>query len=225
MFFVLMMVFTFVKAQEKETIAESWKKLEEKYSGYYISTDPNKEIALDTLVIFPKPKFKTNYDKRYYYWFRKKTFKAYPYAVLFKNNMDKINDSLVDISSKRKRKKFIKKKQRYFEEAFTTDVKKLTRTEGRVLVKLIHRLTGLTVNGHLQDKRGKFKAFLYRSSARVFKIKLDLEYHPDVVMEDYMIESILQEAFVHDKLEEYPSVLESGGVIFPSRVIEIKKNK
>ena len=137
--------------------------------------------------------------------------------------MDALNDSIAQIDSKRKKKKFIKQKQKYFEDQFSDNVKKLTRTEGRILIKLIHRLTGLTVNQHLQEKRGKFRAFLYRTSAKIFKIKLDLEYHPENIMEDYMIESILQQAFLNDRLEEYPSVLPSRNYLYPIRYIEIKK--
>lgn len=198
-------------------------KLQEKYKEYYLITDPDQKIMLDEVVLFPEPRFKTSYDRRYYRWFQKKTYKAYPYAVLAKENLKMINDSIQGISSNRKRKKYIKKKQKYFEEQFSENIKKLTRTEGRILIKLIHRLTGKTVNGHLQDKKGKFKAFLYRTSARVFKIKLNLEYHPEDLMEDYMIESILQEAFSKGDLNQEPSVLKSAKLLYPSRVIQIKK--
>ncbi len=210
----------FLQAQNSE-----WETLEKKYKDAYLITDPDGTVALDTVVLFPAPKFKTNYDRRYYYWFRKKTYKAYPYAVLAKKNINALNDTIQHITSKRKRRRFVKKKQKYFENEFANDVKKLTRTEGRVLIKLIHRLTGFTVNEHVQDKRGKFKAFVYRVSASLFKIKLDVEYHPENVLEDYMIESILQHAFQDGNLEEHPSVLKSATMLFPSKVIEIQKKK
>lgn len=220
LFFVFVMLFFCGFAQKDE-----FDYLREKYNDKYVITDPDASIALDTVVLLPKPKFKTRYDALYYNWFTKKTHKAYPYAVLAKKNLDAINDTIATIKSKRKRKRYIKKKQKFFEEEFAKRIKKLTRTEGRILIKLIHRLTGLTVNEHVQDKRGKFKAFMYRVSASVFKIKLNLEYHPELVMEDYMIETILQKAFVNEVLEEFPSVLESANNEYPVRVIEIKKKK
>ncbi|MDO6738408.1 DUF4294 domain-containing protein [Wenyingzhuangia sp. 2_MG-2023] len=199
--------------------------LKEEYKDYELITDPNQKVELDTVVLFPAPKFETNYDKRYYIWFRRKTYKAYPYAVLAKEKIVFLNDTIQKISSKKKRKKFIKEKQKFFEKEFTNDIKKLTRTEGRILIKLIHRLTGQTVNEHIQDKRGDFKAFWYRLSASFFKIKLSLEYHPELEMEDYMIESILQEAFKYGRLKEEPSVLDSANMIFPSKKIHIEKKK
>lgn len=217
---VFMLFSIVVVAQNKD-----WEHLGSQYKGGRLITDPNQEVRLDTIVLFPDPKFTTNYDRRYYAWFRKKTYKAYPYAVLAKEKLDSLNAQIVNIESSRKRKRYIKEKQKIFEEQFAEDVKKLTRTEGRVLIKLIHRLTGQTVNEHIQDKRGKFRAFWYRFSASFFKIDLDLEYHPENVMEDYMIENILQQAFLYGQLSRYPSVLPSAKTPLPVREIHIEKKK
>ena len=217
---VFMLISLVTLAQKKEGSS-----LEEQYEDGYLITDPNKEIQLDTVVLFPKPKFTNHYDMRYYAWFRKKTYKAYPYAVLAKEKLDSLNATIEKIDSSRKRKRYIKEKQEIFEAQFSEDVKKLTKTEGRILIKLIHRLTGETVNEHIKDKRGKFRAFWYRFSASFFKIDLDLEYHPENVMEDYMIENILQQAFLYGQLERYPSVLPSANKPLPVREIHIEKKK
>lgn len=217
---ILLLLFFVGNAQQKDL-----EELKEQYDDYYLITELNQEIELDTLVLFPRPRFKTFYDKRYYLWFKKKTYRAYPYAVLAKEKINFLNDTIQKISSNRKKKRYIKEKQKFFEEQFTDNVKKLTKTEGRILIKLIHRLTGLTVNEHVQDKRGKFKAFWYRFSASFFKIDLDAEYHPEEIMEDYMIESILQQAFTKGDLKREPSVLKSANRLYPSRIIEIEKKK
>lgn len=219
-FFIFIFIVQQVDAQKKTSNSSI-----DPYNYENYITNPSQQVDLDTVVIFPKPKFKNNYAKRYYVWFRKKTFKAYPYAVLAKQKLDSLNVEIKNIDSSRKRKRHIKKKQKKFEEQFTEDVKKLTRIEGRILIKLIHRLTGITVNGHIKDKRGGFKAFWYRFSANLFKIDLDLEYHPENVMEDYIIENILQQAFLNGQLENYLSVLPSGKTPLPSRKIYIEKKK
>lgn len=219
-FIILLSCSFLLNAQEKKK-----GEFEEKYKDFYLITDPNEAISLDTIVLFPAPKFKTSYDRRYYLWMKKKTYNAYPYAVLAKEKINMLNDTINLIKSSRKRKRFIKEKQQFFEDEFAKKIKKLTRTEGRVLIKLIHRLTGYTVNDHVKNKRGKFKAFIYRFSASLFKIKLNLEYHPESVMEDYMIESILQHAFNEGELESHPSVLKTASMVFPAKVIEIEKKK
>ncbi len=52
---------------------------------------------------------------------------------------------LKKITSKRKRKKYIKKAQKLLNEEFKNQLKKMTRTEGRLLIRLIHRQTGESV--------------------------------------------------------------------------------
>ena len=44
----------------------------------------------------------------------------------------------------RKKRKYIKLIQEYMEGEFTDQLKKMTKTEGRILIKLIHRQTGKT---------------------------------------------------------------------------------
>jgi len=219
-FGLLLFVSFFSNAQKSDI-----EKLREKYRYSYVITEPGQKIELDTLELFLHPKFKSSYTKRYYLWLKKKTYRAYPFAVLAKEKIQFLNDTIQQIKSKRKSKRYIKKKQRLFEEEFAKSIKKLTKTEGRVLIKLIYRLTGISVNEHVQDKRGKLKAFWYRFSASFFKIDLKAEYHPESLMEDYMIESILRQAFVNEDLEEEMSVLENVNSLRFDRVIQVEKKK
>ncbi|WP_156167136.1 DUF4294 domain-containing protein, partial [Tenacibaculum mesophilum] len=101
-------------------------------------------IKLNEVTVLPKHKFKEKKDILYYYWLRKKVFKAYPYAILAAKRVDSVNSRLARIKSKSKKIKYIKRIQKYLEEELTAPLKKLTRTEGRILLKLIHRQTGKT---------------------------------------------------------------------------------
>jgi hypothetical protein len=119
-----------------------------------------------------------------------------------------INKNLAKIKSKRRRKKYTKRLQDYFEKEFTEQLKKLTRTEGRILIKLIHRQTGITTFDMVKDLRSGWKAFWYQSTAKLFKLSLKTEYHPESVPEDYLIEDILQRAFNDMTLERQESKLD-----------------
>lgn len=165
-------------------------------------------IELDEVMLLKKLKFESNYDRRYYYWFRKKTLKAYPYAKLAGERLEVLNQRLDSIKSKRKQKKYTKRVQKYMEEEFTEQLKKLTRTEGRILIKLIHRQTGDTAFNLVKDLRSGWKAFWYNSTAKLFKLSLKNKYDPENVREDYLIEDILQRAFVDGTLKEQPSKLD-----------------
>jgi hypothetical protein len=112
------------------------------------------------------------------------------------------------IIKSRKRKKYTKKVQKYIEGEFSEELKKLTRTEGQILVKLIYRQTGTTSFDLVKELRNGWRAFWYNTTAKMFKISIKEEFHPDIIEEDYLIEDILQRAFTAEKLERQESVLD-----------------
>lgn len=176
----------------------------------YILVKPGDSITieLNEITLLPKQKFTSREDIRYYLWFRKKVFKAYPYAKLASKRLDSLNARLNRIDSKRKRKKYTKQVQKYIEGEFTDQIKKMTRTEGRILIKLIHRQTGKTAFDNIKTLRSGFKAFWYNTTANLFKLSLKLEYQPETENEDYLIEDVLQRAFQDDKLIAQKSKLD-----------------
>lgn len=178
------------------------------YGDYIIFSGDSILIELEEVHLLNKLKFKSNYDRNYYYWFRKKTIKAYPYAKLAAERLEVLNSRLEKIKSKSKKKRYTKKVQKYLEGEFTDQLKKLTRTEGRILIKLIHRQTGITTFDLIKEIRSGWKAFWYNNTAKLFKLSLKLEYNPADIDEDFMIEDILQRAFVNGILEKQDSKLE-----------------
>ena len=152
-------------------------------------------VDLDEVLLLKPIQFKNLNDKRYYYWFRTKVLRAYPYAKIASEKLEDLNAQLETLDSKRKKKKYIVEMQKYMENEFTDQLKKLTRTEGRILIKLIYRQSGVTVYDLVKDYRSGWKAFSYNTTARVFKLSLKYEYNPKGDPEDYMIEDILQRAW------------------------------
>lgn len=165
-------------------------------------------IALDEVYIFGKLEFASYKDKLNYYILRRKTLKVYPYAKMASERLEELNDSLLTIKSKRKRKKYTKQLQKYIEGEFSEELKKLTRTEGQILVKLIYRQTGNTTYGLVKDLRSGWRAFWYNTTAKMFKINLKSEFQPEYIHEDYLIEDILQRAFASNRLVKQESVLD-----------------
>ena len=165
-------------------------------------------IALEEAYVFGKLKFSSYDEKLRYYILRRKTQKVYPYAKMAAERLVELNDSLANMKNNRKRKKYTKKVQKFIEEEFSEELKKLTRTEGQILVKLIYRQTGTTAFDLVKDLRNGWRAFWYNTTAKLFNISIKEEFHPDLVEEDYLIEDILQRAFSKGKLERQETVLD-----------------
>ena len=165
-------------------------------------------IDLEEVYIFGKLEFGSYKEKLRYYVLRRKTIKVYPYAKMASERLVELNDTLHMIKSKRKKKKYTRKVQKFIEEEFSEELKKLTRTEGQILVKLIYRQTGNTAFSLVKELRSGWRAFWYNTTAKMFDINIKEEFHPEAVHEDYLIEDILQRAFASSKLQRQKSVLD-----------------
>lgn len=168
----------------------------------------NKTMSLDPVYILNNIKFNNKKEKIRYLILRRKTLKVYPYAKLAAERLDSLNIELQSIKKKRAKKQHIKKIQKYIEGEFSDELKKLSRTEGQILVKLLYRQTGKTTFNIVKELRSGWRAFWYSTTAKMFDISLKTAYDPKNVYEDYLIEDILQRSFKNDKLIRQKGVVE-----------------
>ena len=139
---------------------------------YMIEGDsiPREYIDLDEVVLLNKIEFNSKEDRRRYLILRRKTRKVYRYAKLAAERLTTMTERLKTVKKKRERKKYTKRIQKYIEEEFSARLKKLTRTEGQILVKLIHRQTGRTAFDLVYALRTGWRAFWYITTAIMFVI-------------------------------------------------------
>ena len=158
--------------------------------------------VLDEVLIIPTPTFDNIEARRRYYILRRKVIKVYPYAVLAGDKLDSLNLQLDGIKRNRKRKKHIKKYQKFLEEKFEPELRQLTRSEGQILSKLIYRETGITVFELIKEYRSGWNAFWWNATAMWYDIDLKQPYAPDQNEEDLLIENILKRAIAQGLLTE-----------------------
>lgn len=165
---------------------------------YYIiegDTIAREMINLDEVYLLKKMQFTSKEDRRRYLILRRKTRKVYPYAKLAAERLTTMTERLKTIEKNRDKKRYTKRIQKYIEGEFSDRLKKLTHSEGQILVKLIHRQTGTTAFDLVKELRTGWRAFWYNTTASFFEISLKEEYNPFEVEEDYLIEDILERSF------------------------------
>ncbi len=150
---------------------------------------------LDEVLFISTPAFDSEEARRRYYILRRKVYKVYPYAVIAGDKLDSLEFRLSLLRNNRDKRRFIKEFQQYLEQEFEEELKKLTRSEGQILCKLIYRETGITAYDLINKYRGGVRAFFYNVTANFYEISLKKEYKPDEDLEDKFIENILQKAF------------------------------
>ena len=169
---------------------------------------PITAINLDEVRLLHKLKFDSREDRRRYLILRRKTIKVYPYAKLAAERLNTLNERLDKMKRKRDKKRYAKRIQKYIEGEFSEKLKKLTRTEGQILIKLIHRQTGKTTFELIKELRSGWRAFWFNNTARLFDISLKRKFDPMIEKEDYLIEDVLQRNFQSGRLERQESALD-----------------
>ncbi len=158
-------------------------------------------IDLREVVVLPSIKFKSYDDYVAYYRLQRRTVKVYPYAKLAAERLATLNQRLANVNRKRTKKRYAKRVENYLDDEFKDELKQLSRSEGRILIKLIHRETGFTAHELIKKLRNGWRAFIYQTTAKMFDINIKTSYNPTDVEEDALIEYILQKAFAEGLLE------------------------
>lgn len=117
--------------------------------------------------------------------------KVYPYALIVREKFSEINDTLQYIEGEKARKQFLKDYETNLFGKYEDDIKHMTITQGRILIKLIDRETQNTSYQLIRDYRGSISAFFWQGIARIFGSNLKSEYEP--YGEDYLIEKVIYE--------------------------------
>lgn len=169
---------------------------------------PQYGITLKEVVVFQPLRFKTREELKRYILLRRRVFRVYPYAKLAADRLTVLNDRLNEIESKRGRKKYLKRLEKFIYEEFEEELKKLSKSQGRILIKLVHRQTGSTTFDLVKELRTGWKAFVYQTTASLFSLSLKDQYNPAEVLEDYLIEDILQRSFADQYLIEQPAAID-----------------
>jgi len=158
-------------------------------------------ILLSDIPVIEIITFKDVKERVKYNILKRKVLKVYPYAIYTKNKLEEIEKELSEIKRKRKKKKHTKQVSSFLKEELGEKMKKLTRTEGNILVKLIYRETNISTYKLLKEYRGSVNAFFWQTMAKIYDNNLKQEYDPVNNREDMLIEHIIINAKLEGKLE------------------------
>jgi len=156
--------------------------------------------VLDEMLFVAKPTLSDFQARRNYYILMKKVGRVYPYVREAALRMDSVNIQLEGIDRRRQRRKYTKSYQKYLEERFEPELRKLTRSEGQILSKLVYRETRTSVYQIIKTYRNGLSARFWSMTAWWYDIELKRPYDPENDAEDQLIENILLRKFISGEL-------------------------
>jgi hypothetical protein len=175
--------------------------------GYLLTekdTILNDTIHLEEIVIY-KEKLDPEAQKQFLL-LRNRVYITYPYAKIAAERLTSLNKGMSSLTNNNDKKKYFKIVEDYLTNEFEAKLKKLSRKQGQILVKLIHRQTGVTTYELIRNLKSSWKAFWSNTAARMFDINLKTPYAPYQDNEDFLIETILVRAFDSGRLINQPPV-------------------
>jgi len=147
-------------------------------------------VELPELNVYERKDFEYLYLKRRYRRMIRNVKKAYPYAQVAGDRLRDLDRQLISIKSEKERKRYIDQAEKEIMNEFEKEVRRLTITQGIILVKLIDRETGRTSYEVIKDLKGRLTAFFWQGIARLFGNNLKAEYDPEE--QDRILEHIVQ---------------------------------
>jgi len=148
-------------------------------------------VTLNEFCVTASRTFKSEKDRLAYMRLKTNVKKAYPYAVLASVKI-KEYDAILNNMPESKRAPYLKKAEAELKTQFESDLKNLTMSQGRILIRLINRETGMTTYKVIKDYRGRISAFMWQSLGLLWGNNLKWKYDPSKG-EDMLIEEIIQQ--------------------------------
>jgi hypothetical protein len=133
-----------------------------------------KPIIIYPKRVFPDKKIQKKYDKMV-----RNVKKVYPYSIIIKNIFVESEFVLKGMENNRDRKKYIDEKEAELKREFEDDIRDMTYSEGRILIKLVDRETSYTTYELVKHFKGNMAAFFWQSIAKLFQTDLKYEYDPE----------------------------------------------
>jgi hypothetical protein len=149
------------------------------------------EINIKEVVIIGRPSTARKFPFYRYQRLIYNLKKVYPYALVVRARLGAINEELIKIPDEKDRKKYLRLAEKDIFGEYEDDVRDMTITQGKLLIKLVDRETLNTSYELIRQYRGNFSAAFWQGIARIFGTDLKAEYDP--YGEDAVIEIILHE--------------------------------
>ena len=174
--------------QEEQQEQEPTEKI---YKQMYIVSggDTIPVFHLPTAHVFAIKKFKNNKERQAYTKLIRDVKKAYPYARAIASSIIETYEYMQTLPDEKARQKHMEEVQKYLMDRYKPEMKKMTKTQGKILIKLVDRECGTSSYEIVKALLGSFKAGFYNIFAGLFGNSLKSRYDPDG--EDADIEAIV----------------------------------
>ncbi|MEM6767434.1 MAG: DUF4294 domain-containing protein [Bacteroidota bacterium] len=114
--------------------------------------------------------------------------RVYPYALKVSETLAEVETELHAFDTEEEKKEYLSTKEKALFGRYEQDLRKMTRSQGKVLVKLVYRQTGRATYYLIKEYKNGASAFFWQSIGMIFGVNLKSDYDSE---EEFMIEAIV----------------------------------
>jgi hypothetical protein BACCOPRO_00123 len=176
-------------AQEPELVVKP-SYVQGTYTDLDEAGDTTYHIILKTITVFPEWKFKNKKEEEFYWRTVRDVKKALPYAKVICRTLTETYEYIETLPDTKAREKHLNDMEKAVFDQYKPAMKKFTRKQANLLVKLIMRETNQTGYEIIKAFLGSFRAAFWQGFGKLFGVSLKGKYQPDKNREDAIIERV-----------------------------------
>ncbi|MBL7802389.1 MAG: DUF4294 domain-containing protein [Saprospiraceae bacterium] len=134
-------------------------------------------MSLWPVRITDRRQFKDEDERRQYLLYKNAARKVYPYALEAIDMYEQYQDETQGMN-KRQRRRYFRHEHRELKEDMTDQMKSLSKTQGKVLIKMIEKEVGKPFYEILRETRGGVTASYWHNMGKLYGYNLKDGYHP-----------------------------------------------
>ncbi len=164
------------------------------FKGFYRFVDEYGDTVRMTVfkdvVVYPPMKFKNKKQEEFYWRTVRDVRKTLPYAKLAFETLTETYEYIQTIPDKKTREAHLKRLEKDIIDQYKPVVKKMTKGQGKILLKLITRETDQNSFHIVKAFLGTFKAGFYQAVGKIFGLNMKNSFNPEKNDEDAIIDRI-----------------------------------
>ncbi len=164
------------------------------FKGFYRFVDEYGDTVRMTIfndvTVFPALRFKNKKQEEFYWRTVRDVRKTLPYAKLAFSALTETYEYIQTIPDMKTREAHLKRLEKDIVEQYKPVVKKMTKNQGKILLKLINRETDQNSYHIVKAFLGSLRASFYQAIGKIFGMNMKSGFNPDKNEEDAIIDRI-----------------------------------
>lgn len=147
-------------------------------------------LVMNPIVVFPEEKFKNEKEEQFYWRTVRDVRRTLPYAKLICETLIETYEYIETFPTKKEKDDYLKEMEDEIFKQYKPIMKSFTRSQGKMLLKLINRETDQSSYNIVKAFLGSFRAGFWYTFGRLLGMNMRVDYKPEKDKKDAVIERI-----------------------------------